>query len=413
MLDFGQVSGQIGAFTGQNASLQPQREAARNEAALRLDQAGPVWERLRQRIALSHTSWLLAELTEALDSIVALPPCPSLHTVVAADGSQIAADRHDIALCYLLNVGSIVLRYGAGERATLRSHPILALPDDDMLDTGEGESALIQPKRLAIRRLLAEVACLADLIGAHDLSSPSVAVPSPPDTSLSASSPLALFDGSLILWPLETEQEEYRSRVLEEFLTHLEQARLRRAPIVGYISMPQSRDVINALRVHRCPHAEAKCDQYCPHRAKPHPYHVAPDCAGTERITDAQLFATRLKPGERTAVFGSKSKILQSYPPEQQIQFFYLNVGPEVARVELPAWVAGDTGLLALTHALCLDQARKGDGYPVALAEAHELAVIRAPERDAFFHLIERALVTSHQPLAGTRKALSKRARRV
>ena len=51
----------------------------------------------------------------------------------AADGSQIVSDRHDIALCYLLNIGLIALRYGTGERATLTSRPYLALPEDDLL----------------------------------------------------------------------------------------------------------------------------------------------------------------------------------------------------------------------------------------------------------------------------------------
>ena len=120
-----------------------------------------------------------------------------------------------------------------------------------------------------------------------------------------------------------------------------------------------------------------------------------------------------LEPGERSAIFGSRSQILNTYAPHHRIRFFYLHTGREVARVEIPAWVADDPELLALTHALCWDQARKGDGYPVALAEAHEQAIVRGAEKAAFFQMMQRAFVATGQPVSTTQKALSKRARRI
>jgi hypothetical protein len=267
-----------------------------------------------------------------------------------------------------------------------------------MADEVQGEQVAIAPKRLTIRRLLAELAGLTELIADHAPR----AVPM-----------LALCDGSLILWTLETEAESFRAEALAQFQAQLEDAQQNRVPIVGYISLPRSRDVVNSLRVFRCPHARVNCDQFCPHRDKPKPAYVAPDCVGTERITDADLFRSLLKPGERSAVFGSSSPILYRYADAHRICFFYLHTGVEVARVEIPAWVAEDLDLLAQTHALCMDQAQKGGGYPVALAEAHEQAIVRGPEREAFFTLMERAFVTTHQPVTTTQKALAKRARRV
>ncbi len=44
--------------------------------------------------------------------------------------------------------------------------------------------------------------------------------------------------------------------------------------------------------------------------------------------------------------------------------------------MEVPEWVARRKDLLDLTHALVLDQCRRGQGYPVALSEAHEQAVV-------------------------------------
>lgn len=350
MLDFSQVATQIRAFAGEHARLQPLKRAAQAEARARLRDSGGLWEETREKIADSRTSWLVADWREAPDLTFAAPERPFPHLVFAADGSQIVSDRHDIALCYLINVGRIVLRYGTGERATLTSVPSLAAPDDDLLDEFQTEQAVIAPRRLALRRQIAEIAALAAMIEEGGEAK---------QTLLPA---LALVDGSLILWTLEPENERFRRETLAAFEQHLETARKHQVPVAGYISQPQSRDVLNALRVFRCPHPLANCDRYCPKRVRPKPDYVAPDCAGTERITDAELFENLLRPGERSAVFASRSQILASYPEPSRVCFFYLHVGAEVARVEVPQWVADDAGLLAQTHALCWDQAQKGGG---------------------------------------------------
>jgi hypothetical protein len=398
LLDFSQVTSQIRMFAQESVRTQPLFEAAKTEARQRLRDSGPPWEATRERIAVSRTSWLVAAWREPPDRVTPAPPRPLPCVVLAADGSQIVSDRHDLAPCYLLNVGCIALRYGTGERALLTSRPQLSPPEDDLADEVQGEQVAIAPKRLGMRRLLAELEGLTDLIAEHAPR----AVPM-----------LAICDGSLILWPLETETETFRAEALEQFQAHLALAQQNRVPLVGYISLPQSRDVVNSLRVFRCPKESANCDRYCPNRNKPKPDFIAPPCSGTERITDADLFRQALQPGERSAVFGSRSKILFQYAEEHRICFFYLHTGAEIARVEIPAWVADDPELLQQAHALCMDQAQKGGGYPVALAEAHEQAIVRGPERDAFFTLMERAFVTTHQTVTTTQKALAKRARRV
>jgi len=50
-------------------------------------------------------------------------------------------------------------------------------------------------------------------------------------------------------------------------------------------------------------------------------------------------------------------------------------------------------------------------GYPIAPAEAHERAVVRGPEREAFFQLVENTFVREDMPATQTRKAVSKRTR--
>jgi hypothetical protein len=397
MLDFAQVAAQIRTFTTEHAGTLPLYRAALAEAGRRLRESAPKWEGVQARIEESKTSWLLAEWREPPDGRFVALPRPTPCVVYAADGSQLISDRHDFALCYLLNIGLIALRYGPDASASLSSHPTLHCAEDDPEEIPQGEQAAIAPRRLAMRRLLAECAALTDRIETAPDNAPA----------------LALLDGSLILWPLESETESFRDESLTAFQEHLDTACEKRVPLAGYISRPASRDVVNALRVAVCPHERANCDHHCENRNKPRPLFEPPPCQGTERVTDADLFASVLRPGERSAVFGSRSKILGQYRPEHDIQFFYLHTGDEVARVEIPHWVAADPELLARTHTLCLDQIEKGDGYPVALAEAHEQAIIRAPERDAFFHLMECQFVATGQPVAISRKAVSKRTRRI
>ncbi len=97
---------------------------------------------------------------------------------------------------------------------------------------------------------------------------------------------------------------------------------------------------------------------------------------------------------------------VDSYPSEHKIQFFYLKVGREIARVEFPAWV-GD-GDLDLVHSLIYDQCQRGMGYPVALQRAHEQAVIHDGDRRQVEALIERIFATEAVPTQRSAKSVTK-----
>ena len=95
------------------------------------------------------------------------------------------------------------------------------------------------------------------------------------------------------------------------------------------------------------------------------------------------------------------------------MRFFYVNVGDEIARVETTQWVADDPGALDLLHAAVLDQCAKGRGYPLALQEAHERAVVKAADRRAFWALVEGSMRRRGLSTSGSRKARSKRSRAI
>ena len=100
---------------------------------------------------------------------------------------------------------------------------------------------------------------------------------------------------------------------------------------------------------------------------------------------------------------------MEQYYEGHQVRFFYLNVGAELARVEMPEWVAEDRELLELTHAMLVDQCRKGHGYPVAISEAHEQAVVTVGDREEFHLIVEDALRRQRLPVYTSGKNTSKR----
>jgi GNAT superfamily N-acetyltransferase len=133
-------------------------------------------------------------------------------------------------------------------------------------------------------------------------------------------------------------------------------------------------------------------------------------CDAVAGVQDSDLFQ-QLEDGQRSSLFISSSKIVASRYGAQRVYFFYLRCGDEIARVEIPEWVAADSARLGLTHTLVLDQCRRGQGYPVALSEAHEQAVVTGADSDNFRRLLESWLGDEHLPVLSSAKSNSKRTR--
>ncbi|MEX2080786.1 MAG: DNA double-strand break repair nuclease NurA, partial [Dehalococcoidia bacterium] len=98
-------------------------------------------------------------------------------------------------------------------------------------------------------------------------------------------------------------------------------------------------------------------------------------------------------------------------PARHQVCFFYLRTGDDIARVELPQWVADDDLRVQLLHATLVDQCRRCDGYPRALQEAHEQAVISVGDRQQFANMVELLAAPLGLRPGRNGKAASKRSR--
>ena len=120
-----------------------------------------------------------------------------------------------------------------------------------------------------------------------------------------------------------------------------------------------------------------------------------------------------LGPGHRSPLYRSSHLAarfaLGLATGQEWSHFYYLNGGSEIARVEVPDWLADDPELLALSHAMLVKQCQLGLGYPVAISEAHEQAVITGHDREEFRRLTLMLLEQQGLPTPESAKATSKR----
>ena len=125
---------------------------------------------------------------------------------------------------------------------------------------------------------------------------------------------------------------------------------------------------------------------------------------------DRHIFQELLQPGQRSTLFASRSSVVDKYYGIHRVLFFYLNTGNEIARIEIPQWVAEEEGVNNL-HGLLNNQVRLGNGYPVSLAEAHEQAIVRVSEQDLFWKLVNSKISNTQIQPTTSQKSTAKRQR--
>jgi hypothetical protein len=129
-------------------------------------------------------------------------------------------------------------------------------------------------------------------------------------------------------------------------------------------------------------------------------------------LSDSDVFLNLLPPRHRSAVFQLHLPIgVSPQGHERAIYFYYLktNSGDQIARIEVPEWVAKDPSLMELVHSGILMECQSTNGYPYSLIRAHELAVVTERERQALDHWISTICLEHGLSLQPSQKAATKR----
>jgi hypothetical protein len=170
-----------------------------------------------------------------------------------------------------------------------------------------------------------------------------------------------------------------QARVLDDYLRCLDRLRAGDGTVAGFVSRPYSAEVVALLYLAHLEPEEREGLQSL----------VDTDYRG---LTDRALFGF-LGTGERSALFVRGTADNREFQARgHAVYFFYLNTGSDLARVEVPEWVARRPERLDLVHAAVYDQCQVGNGYPYVLTRADELAVILGAERDLLEEMISRAM---------------------
>ncbi|MBY0109625.1 MAG: DNA double-strand break repair nuclease NurA [Candidatus Babeliaceae bacterium] len=277
------------------------------------------------------------------------------YTVCGIDGSQIYPDRHEGFSEYLINIGTAHFIYSSLSRAELDTTPYVF--------SGFEDGAVVTAELVNAQRTNYELAH-AVAVARHE------------------SNPIIMFDGALMFWHLQTPimQELF----LQNYLEYLRTLHKENKKYLGYISASHSCELVTLLE---------KAAQ------------LMGISATFDHLVDTDIIEFFLKKNQYTQVFKPTSDLSIMYPAQLRPCFIYLHVGSEIARIELPEYLTGDQDTIAHLVGLISDQVEKGNGYPVALSEAHEQAVVKAKDRDFFYAMLQM----HHQKKITTSLKLSKK----
>ena len=256
----------IGRIGGYLRSTALDRRQAQSRALELVRQAAADPDRLRARIAEAVAEDASLRCAVPGDENLAVGfDCPagaSVSTLLAVDGSQAIADRHEEVAFALINIGSVCVEQGTG-RVPQVSVETRLLFGEELLSA---DGRMLSEGDLALQRDAAERRAM--LTGTS-----------------AASASVMLVDGPLELWGAKDVSdpaafEQARRRYLED----LRELHRRGCTIAGYVDKPGADLVVRMLELGQVPAAADR-------RART-----------LRGVTDRWLCAQILAPGQRSAV---------------------------------------------------------------------------------------------------------------
>ena len=319
------------------------------------------------------------------------------YRVISTDGSHIGIDRDLPTKCFLINIGIADFLYGDEANAELINIPRLYAKEEDLIIREKDGMGFhpIEDSLLNAKRSVEEILALAKVLGETDFKVPT----------------LGLVDGPLAVYGLpgvSNKQYVIDHLVRDGFESALASIKSKvnndLLGVIGFTSLPGNRDVSKMLSANICENRSDKSGFYCHYRGS-NIMSICSNCIGG--VLDREIFAGILKKGERSPIFLPKKNDNQI----NEIAFFYLNVGSEIARIEIPVWNIKEAESIDLIQSVLMEQTERGHGYPVVLMEAHEQAVINSADRRAFADTIVEYLSGDGSRPYESAKALSKKIR--
>lgn len=314
------------------------------------------------------------------------------YTVISTDGSQVYPDRQMGTNCFLLNIGTVILNYSGTAKSSVQlfSEPTIYTGSSDLDSLSLVE--LVDCKRQELE-LQAGLKWLTSNPDPSTSFQPSL-LRAMADMVGTSGVTLFLIDGALIFWQLENSKSGGAKKLFwDKYLAILHEFYERKTWVAGYISLPNSKELVNLLRM-------SLCDLKPNLQNKPKILNF---------INDVHVASFYLQEFEYSTVFKNQAEISKLYPANLQPHFVYFNTGTEIARIEFPAWIAQDLNLVDQIMSLIADQVIKGRGYPTVLSEAHEQAVVHHADREFFYQLLDQAGSKHGQQLTISRKLLRKK----
>jgi hypothetical protein len=354
-----------------NAAARQANEERVIEAALeKLRQFRDDWDFIEQSLAIALDTVDIKryrcarpfDQIEPLDAAIDAVQPPSQATLIATDGSQIVPDRHAPYLYSLINIGVVVYFHGRGMSPEQFTEPVLDYPEKALADEEFADRGAI----VNLRRDRAEIDVLARTAWAYREEIRPL---------------LAILDQRLLYWPVVGDSDNDGKRVLKTWQDSMTNIRAIGGLMAGYIVRPGKRSILTLLDTY---------DIHFPTFDK----EILQGGDSWGGLTDASLFRRILEPGQRSKVFidiSHHNNEFRAYDANNEVCFFYLNPGrqgSQIARVDIPRWVAEDEAAVSAVHSLIYDQCNILGGYPYIITRADEQAVVTFRDKEHLDTLI-------------------------
>lgn len=372
------------AMASRSVTIEEQTRSA-GQLLLALNDLDAIWDQIyiaRKKDAGFRGA---APFDEPINVPIPLLPCPDVATILAADGSQIYPDAHNMALYWLTNIGVFMFPHGSEDLPQYVTEPLLFYEDKDIRDA---EGRVIANAAINARRSMYEMQMLAREAMRHrDHPRPL----------------MAMYDGPLLVIGAGGKDVGNADEISSNYSEALALLQDSGAGLVGYVDRPSSTFVVNTIYLTTL--SEADITRRNLQSAGP-----------LEGLNDRDLYQWILGPGERTGLMIQQSPQNKQYKERneaQEIVFFYLNVAnenqdPYLARVEIPMWVAREKALVGALQALIYAQCQITDRYPYALTRADEIAVVPSYDKQALDEMISIELLRNQQRRDISQKLSSK-----